>query len=50
MPDGVFHAFTSRKVVALEMKTPDQCLRSRRFKIFFARDPPPVPVMVGIVL
>jgi hypothetical protein len=50
MPDGVFHAFTSRKVVALEMKTPDQRLRSRRFKIFLARDPPPVPRIVGIDL
>lgn len=34
MPDGVFHAFTSRKVVALEMKTPEPRLRSSRFKIF----------------
>src|ERR1700757_874275 len=34
VPDGVFHAFTSRKVVALEVKTPEQRLRSGRFNIF----------------
>src|SRR5260221_8278716 len=34
IPDGVFHALTSRKVAALEMKTPEQHLRSGVFEIF----------------
>ena len=33
MPDGVFHAVTSRKVAALKMKTPDPRLRSGRLNI-----------------
>src|SRR5260221_14016399 len=47
IPDGVFHALTSRKVAALESKTSEQRLRSGRFKIFLARDPLPVPLIFG---
>src|ERR1700712_789600 len=44
MPDGVFHALTSRKVAALETKTPDPRLRSSRFRIFRTRGALRVPV------
>jgi hypothetical protein len=45
--DGVFHAFTSRKVAALGKKTSTLWFRSSRSEIFSDRDPELVPFHCG---
>src|SRR3954447_8362014 len=51
--DGVFHAFTSRKVAALDSRTPDPRFRSDYFEILRGRDrfrsgyPGALPATIG---